>query len=148
MLASLKLECVPRRRSMTETTQYEDVRALKQVNLQSGWDPSVVQGIEAAAWLAQAMVQDPDGSILAASLEEARMKAKRNFNVETYTRLHEEWEREYAEYDQYAEAQQRAARIRVERNFDVDRYTQYGAWMRGGDQDDERDYQEVMARCD
>jgi len=126
---------------MTETTQYEDVSALKQVYLPSGWDPSVVQGFEAAACISEALGEDPDGSILAASLEEARMKAKRNSNVKTYTRLHEEWsERDYAEYDQYAEAPQRAAKRRAERNFDVDRYTRHGAWERGGDQDDKRDY--------
>jgi len=38
---------------------------------------------------------DGDGARLVARLEEARIKAKRNFDVETFTRLYKEWKEKY-----------------------------------------------------
>jgi len=107
VLRLLKLDHVPRMTrnnwNVIDATRFEDGKALKKVYEESGWDPSIVEGLEAAAWVAQALGEDPDGTILVTKLEEARIRAKRNFNVEMYTRLHQEWDREYSDYDAYEE---------------------------------------------
>ena len=107
VLRLLKLDHAPRitrnNWNVIDTTRFEDGKALKKVYKEAGWDPSAAEGLEAAAWVAQALGEDPDGTILVAKLEEARIKAKRNFDVEMYARLHKEWEREYEDYDHYEE---------------------------------------------
>jgi hypothetical protein len=99
VLRYLRLELVPRvwfnNKRTTNTVYSEEDRALRKVFERAGWDASVAEGIEAAAWMTQAAGEDADGSRLVATLEEARIRAKCNFDVDTYTRLHREWMREY-----------------------------------------------------
>lgn len=91
----LKLENVPKTffnnaniaATIGEHVRDED-KALRGVFEEAGWDMSVVKGIEERHW-------NRDGTALAARLEEARLKAKRNFDVETYTRLHKDWMRKF-----------------------------------------------------
>jgi hypothetical protein len=90
VLAFLKLDIVPRigfnMADISDRNEEEDV-ALREVFKESGWDATAADGIESD--------NGGDASALVARLEEARIRAKRNFDIDAFTLRQRQWQERF-----------------------------------------------------